>query len=109
MFHIGLYLRKKNFFAETSRPRALIFGMYNVASPSRPLPSLFKLCPWGQKWSHVPVTPQYMAIGSHQNFIFVKYVNKSRRGLLTTGCHQTFWSADNRLSLAKCLVTTGCH
>ena len=32
-----------------------------------------------------------------------------RRGLLTTGCHQTFWSADNRLSLAKCLVTTGCH
>ena len=30
-------------------------------------------------------------------------------------CHQTFWSADskisgdNRLSLAKCLVTTGCQ
>ena len=31
-------------------------------------------------------------------------MNERRRGLLTTGCHQTFWSADNRLSLAKCLV-----
>ena len=40
-----------------------IFGMYldvnlnNIrpwyeASSSRPLPSLFKLCPWGQKWPH---------------------------------------------------------
>ena len=28
----------------TTRPRALIFG--------EPLPSLFKLCPWSQKWAH---------------------------------------------------------
>ena len=28
------------------------------------------------------------------------------RGLLTTSCHLTFWSADNRLSLVKRLVTT---
>ena len=37
----------KIFLSETIRPRALIFGI--VASPSGPLPSLFKLC---QKWPH---------------------------------------------------------
>ena len=33
-----------------------------------------------------------------------------RRGLLTTGCHQTVWSADNRLSpaLGLRLLTTSC-
>ena len=44
MFYIGLYREKKN---ETTRPRAL-HDIWYVASPSRPLPSLFKLCAWGQ-------------------------------------------------------------
>ena len=50
MFYIGLYREKheKIFLSETIGLRALIFGF--VASPSGPLPSLFKLCPWDQKW-----------------------------------------------------------
>ena len=44
IFYIGLYREKhrKIFLSETIRLRALIFGF---ASPSGPLPSLFKLCP----------------------------------------------------------------
>ena len=38
---------EKIFLFETIRHRNLIF---DIASPSGPLPSLFKLCPWGQKW-----------------------------------------------------------
>ena len=50
MLYIGLNRgkHKKIFLSETIRPRALIF--WYVASPCGLLPSLFKLCPWGQKW-----------------------------------------------------------
>ena len=47
MFYIGLYrenVKKKMFLSETTRPRALIFGI----SPSGPLPSLFNIKPCGQ-------------------------------------------------------------
>ena len=37
----------KIFLSETTRPRALIFGMKHLSSG--PQPSLFKLCPWDQK------------------------------------------------------------
>ena len=51
----------KIFLSEITRPRALVFG---VASSSGPLPNLFKLCPWGQKWSR----PQgYMFLHSREN------------------------------------------
>ena len=30
--------------------KAKSFDIWSVASPSGPLPSLFKSCPWGQKW-----------------------------------------------------------
>ena len=41
-------------FSETKRFRALIFSI--LVSPSGPLPSLLKLCPWadmGPSWSHM--------------------------------------------------------
>ena len=49
MFYIGLYSKniKKIFLSETIWPRVLIFGK---ASSGGPQPSLFKLCPWDQKW-----------------------------------------------------------
>ena len=56
MFYIGLYREKheKIFLSETISPRVLIFGL--LALPSGPLPSLFKVCPWGQKWPCPRVT-----------------------------------------------------
>ena len=42
--YTGLYRESmKKSSSETTRPRALTLL-------SGPLPSLFKLCPWGQKW-----------------------------------------------------------
>ena len=57
MFYIGLYIEKheKIFMSETIWP-SLDIWYAHVASPGRPLPSLFKLCPWGQKWPHPGVT-----------------------------------------------------
>ena len=48
MLYIDLYRQKneKIFLSETIMPRALIY----VASLCGPLPNLFKLYPWGQKW-----------------------------------------------------------
>ena len=51
---------------------------------------------------------RYEDIGFQSGYITFQG-KTNRQGLLTTGCHQTFWSGDNRLSLTKCLVTTGCH
>ena len=49
MFYIGLYRESIKILSETKKPRALI---WYVASPSGPLPSLFKFCPLGQKLLH---------------------------------------------------------
>ena len=50
MFYIGLYRKQheKIFMSETTRPESL--DIWYEASTGRPLPSLFKLDPWGQKW-----------------------------------------------------------
>ena len=40
--------------------KAYSLDILYVASPSRPLPSLFKLCPWGQKW---------LRLGGHMFYI----------------------------------------
>ena len=59
MFYIGLHRAKhvNIFLSETTRPRALIFSMKHHLS--RPLPSSFKLCPWGyNKWAHPGVQQQ---------------------------------------------------
>ena len=37
-------------FASKGYPFKNIFDILYVASSGGPLPSLFKLCPWGQKW-----------------------------------------------------------
>ena len=49
MFYIGLYMEKyeKIILSEFLKHKSL--GIRYVASPSGPLPSLFKLSPWGQK------------------------------------------------------------
>ena len=51
MIYIGLYREKDEtiFLSETTMPRALI---WYEASPSEPLPCLFKLYLWCQKWHH---------------------------------------------------------
>ena len=41
---------KKNLLSENIWPRVLIY--WYVASPGGQLPSLSKLCPWGQKLPH---------------------------------------------------------
>ena len=49
MFYIGIYRENKK---SCLKPQSLDI-MY-VASSSEPLPSLFKLCPWGAKKRHHP-------------------------------------------------------
>ena len=56
MFNIGLYSEKREkkiFWSETIWPSLVI---WYVASHGGPPTSLFKLCPWGQKWPHPGVT-----------------------------------------------------
>ena len=52
MFYIGLYGEKHEtiFLSETTMRQCL--DIWYEASPSEPLPSLFKLYPWGQIWRH---------------------------------------------------------
>ena len=49
MLYIGLHSEKqeKIIVSEAIRPIVLIIGLYGINGP---LPSLFKLWPWGQKW-----------------------------------------------------------
>ena len=49
MFYIGLY-RENEKKSYCLKPQGLELDIWYVASPSGPLPSLFKLYPWGQKW-----------------------------------------------------------
>ena len=50
MFYKGLYRNLHGkILSKSTRHRALVFGY--VASPSGPLPKLFKLCSCGQKWA----------------------------------------------------------
>ena len=59
IFYIGLYREMwKNLLVWNHK--ALCLDIWYVASPSGPLPSLFKLCPWGEKWSR-PGVMFYMA------------------------------------------------
>ena len=52
MFYIALY--KENILKSSSlKPQGLELDIWYVASTSEPLPSLFKLCLWGQKWVHL--------------------------------------------------------
>ena len=75
MVYIGLYREKhEKILSETTRPRALMFGMkhhlvnlYQVCS-SEPLPSLFK---WSQKWPRTRLTCfTYAFIGEKHEKIF---------------------------------------
>ena len=47
MLNIGIY-RENMKISSCLKPQSL--DIWYVASLSVPLPSLFKLCPWGQKW-----------------------------------------------------------
>ena len=51
MFYIALY-RENMKKSSCLKSQALILGISYVASPSRLLPSLFKLCHWDLKWTN---------------------------------------------------------
>ena len=50
MFYIGSHKGKHDKFFLSDTTMTSLYIKY-VASPSRPISSLFKLCPWGQNWS----------------------------------------------------------
>ena len=66
MLYIGLNREKheKIFLSETTRPRAMIFGMYH--------PSPCGLCPWGRKWPRPGGHIFYIGLyrGKHRNIFF---------------------------------------
>ena len=63
MVYIGLYREKHEiiFLSETTRTRALIFGMKHYLA-SGPLPSLFKLYPWAKNGRALGVTCKYICL-----------------------------------------------
>ena len=67
MFYIGLYTEKheKIFLSETTRPRAMIFGMKHYLVVFYPV---LKLYPWSQKWQiaiflYETIRPRAMIFG----------------------------------------------
>ena len=73
MFYIGLY-RKNIKKSSCLKPQGLE-SWYNwyVASPSGPLPSWFKLCPWGKKWPAPGSHPKYSQISVIRTSIIRNY------------------------------------
>ena len=49
IFYTGLYREKHEKHILIQNHKAWSLDIWYVSSPGRPLPILFKLCPWGQK------------------------------------------------------------
>ena len=90
IFYIRLYREKhwKIFLSETIRLRALIFG-HILASPSGPLQSLFKLCPWGQN-NPAPGSPETWS--AFYRYLYVSFKQNS------SGCLRATWPSCFKLA-----------
>ena len=65
MLYIGLYSENIVW-----NHKAYNLDIWSIASPSGPLPSLFKLCPWGQKWPRPGSHMLYIGLHSAEMRIF---------------------------------------
>ena len=90
MFYIGLYREQheKIFLSETTRHKSL--EIWYKASSGEPLPSLFKLDPWGQKWPHPGCHMLYIGLNREKHEkIFLSETIRPRAIYLV--CSITLW------------------
>ena len=90
VLHRPIQGKTKNLLVWKQKARA--FDIWYIASPSGPLPRLFKLLPWGQKWLHPGADIFYIDL-YRENLQKSSYLKPEGLGLWYLVHSFTYWTS----------------